>query len=78
MMIPILNTNGNNNNSPECMAPNCDTHVESFKFMLPMVNIANEIMWVSLCDQHMQLQLDQIIKAMSNRLTKIGDTVILE
>jgi hypothetical protein len=35
-------------------------------------------MWVSLCDQHMQLQLDQIIKAMSNRLTKIGETVILE
>ena len=78
MTIPILNTDGNNNDSPECMAPNCDTPVESFKFMLPMVNIANEIMWVSLCDQHMQLQLDQIIKAMSNRLTKIGESVILE
>jgi hypothetical protein len=78
MTIPILNANGNNNNNPECMAPNCDTHVESFKFMLPMVNIANKITWVSLCDQHMQLQLDQIIKAISDRLAKVGKTVILE
>jgi hypothetical protein len=78
MTIPILNANGNNNNNPECMAPNCDNHVESFIFMLPMVNIANKITWVSLCDQHMQLQLDQIIKAISDRLAKVGKTVILE